>query len=78
MIRFKIDVLKELKKAGYNTTALRQNKIISEGTVQKLRANDGAPVSTATINTICRILKKQPGALLEFIPDTDPAPDQEK
>ena len=69
MIRFKIDVLEELKKAGYNTTRIRKEKIISEGTLQRLRNNNGEPVTTATIDTICKILKKQPAQILEYIPE---------
>jgi putative transcriptional regulator len=71
MIRFKIDILKELKSKGYTTTRIRNEKIISEGTLTRIRTNDGGPVSTTTINTLCNILKRQPGALLEWIPDTD-------
>jgi len=69
MIRFKIDVLEELKKKGYNTNRIRKEKIISEGTLQRIRNNKGEPVTTATINTICEILNKQPAQLLEYIPE---------
>lgn len=69
MIKFKIDVMEALKNKGYTTTKLRKEKIIPEGTLTKLRNNDGSPVTTATINILCNILKKQPGQLLEFIPD---------
>lgn len=68
MIRFKIDVLEELKKQGYNTGRIRKEKIISEGTLQRLRNNAGEPITTATIDTICKILKKQPGQILEYVP----------
>lgn len=75
VIKFKIDVMEALKNKGYTTTKIRNNKIIPEGTLTKLRNNDGAPVSTATINTLCSILKKQPGQLLEYIPDENAAGD---
>lgn len=78
MIRFKIDVMEALKNKGYTTTKIRKEKIIPEGTLTRIRKNDGAPVSTATLNIICSILKKQPGQLLEYIPDEQPATDQEK
>lgn len=76
MIRFKIDIIKALSEKGVNTSEIRKRKIISEGTLQKIRTNKGEPITTATINTICQILKKQPGAILEWIPD--PATDQDK
>lgn len=69
MIKFKIDVLKALSEKGYNTNRIRKEKIIAEGTLQRIRKNNGEPITTATINTICQILKKQPGQLLEWVPD---------
>lgn len=69
MIRFKIDVMEALKNKGYTTTKLRKDKIIPEGTLTKIRNNNGEPITTATLNVLCEILKKQPGQLLEYIPD---------
>lgn len=69
MIKFKIDIIKALAEKGYNTNRIRKEKIISEGTLQRIRNNNGEPVTTATINTICKILKKQPGQIIEFIDD---------
>lgn len=65
-IHYKIDVLQELKSAGYNTSILRKEKIMGEATIQKLRK--GELVSWANINTICSLLKCQPGDILEYIP----------
>ena len=67
MIKFKIDVLNELKKAGYNTGVLRQKKILSEATIQQIRT--GKTPGIKSINVICELLKKQPGQLLEWVPD---------
>lgn len=72
MIRFKIDVLEALKDKGYTTTKLRRDKIIPEGTLTKIRNNSGEPITTATLNVICEILKKQPGQIIEYISDTEP------
>lgn len=72
MIRFKIDIIKALADKGYNTNRIRQEKLIAEGTLQRIRKNDGEPITTTTINTICGLLKKQPGQILEWIPDTEP------
>ena len=78
MIRFKIDIIEALKNKGYTTTKIRKEKIIPEGTLTRIRKNDGAPVSTATLNVICNILKKQPGQIIEWIPDASGVSDQEK
>lgn len=63
-INYKIDVLAALKEAGYSTARIRKEKLIGEATVQQLR--HGKLVSWATIETICRLLKCQPGDLLEY------------
>lgn len=66
---YKIEVLPALKSAGYNTTRLRQEKILSESTIQKLRTNTPG-ISWGNIETICRLLQIQPGDLLEYVPDS--------
>ena len=75
MIKLKIDVLNELKKAGYNTNQMRIKKIMSQSTIDNIRQNTktGAPlnISTKTINIICELLKLQPGAVLEWVPDQE-------
>ena len=37
MLRYKVNILLELKSAGYNTTRLRREKILSESTLQRIR-----------------------------------------
>lgn len=74
MIRYKIDIIKELKNKGYNVTRLRNENILSQATLTAIRK--GGNITTATLNTICNILKKQPGYILEWIPDQET--DQEK
>lgn len=64
-IRYKKNILPELKSAGYTTTRLRKERIMGEATIQKLRQHD--LVSWANINTICRLLNCQPGDILEYI-----------
>lgn len=66
MIRYKFDVLKELREKGYNTTYFRQTKQIGEGTIARLRK--GEPVGMDTLNTICLLLRKQPGDIIEVVP----------
>lgn len=69
MIRYKIDVIEELKKKGYTTTRIRNERILSEATLTNIRRNK--PITTATLDIICSILKKQPGQIIEYIPDTN-------
>lgn len=67
MIVYKFDVLESLKEAGYNSTRLRREKIISESTIQKLRT--GEMISPATLNNICKILDMQPGNIIKYVED---------
>ena len=64
-LKFKVDVLASLKEKGYTTYRIRQEKILSESTVQKLRA--GLGVSWDNLETICELLECQPGDLIEFV-----------
>lgn len=64
-LQFKIDVLAALKEKGITTYKIRQEKILSESTVQKLRAGKG--VSWENLETLCRLLACQPADLLEYV-----------
>lgn len=63
-VKYKIDVLKSLKEAGYNTSRLRKDKLIGEATIQKIR--EGQLVSWATIDTICALLDCNVGDIVEY------------
>ena len=65
--RLKADILAALKEAGYTTYKLRQEKLLGERAIQKLRTGD-LP-SWNELNTICRLLDKQVGDLVEYVPD---------
>ena len=63
-IVYKIEALPALKRAGYNTTRLRREKLLSESTLQKFR--EGKPVSWENLETLCTLLGCQPGDLIEY------------
>ena len=63
-IQYKIDVLAELKKKGYSTARIREEKLIGQSYLQQLRHGD--LVSWKTIDTLCRLLECQPGDLVEY------------
>ena len=67
MIRYKIDILQALREKGYTTYRLQKEKLISAGTVQKIRNGDTS-LSIEMLNTICDLLECQPGDLLEWYP----------
>ena len=65
-IKFKTDVLAALREAGYSSTRLRHEKLMGESYMQQLRR--GELVSWKALDTICTLLKCQPGDLLEYRP----------
>lgn len=68
-MKYKIDVLSALKGCGFTTYKIRKEKLLSESTVQKLRAGIG--VSWENIETICRLLQCQPGDIIEYVADNE-------
>ena len=66
-MRYKIDVLSALKEKGYNTNKIRTEGLLSQSTLQKFRQQQG--VSWENLETLCRLLKCQPGDLLEYTED---------
>lgn len=64
-IRYKIDVMAELKKKGYSSTKIREEKLIGQSYLQQIR--HGELVSWKTIDTICALLDCQVGDLVEYV-----------
>lgn len=64
-IRYRIDILAELKKKGYSSTRIREEKLIGQSYLQQLRR--GELVSWKTLDTICSLLGCQPGDLVEYV-----------
>ena len=64
-IQYKIDIMNELKKAGFTSTKIRVEKLIGQSYLQQIR--HGELVSWKTIDTICTLLDCQPGDLVEYV-----------
>jgi putative transcriptional regulator len=67
-IKYKCDILNELKNKGFTTYKIRKEKLLSEGTLTKLRTNDTA-ITLNNISVICELLDCQPSDLIEYVPD---------
>ena len=65
MLQYKMNVLQELKNAGYSTYRIRAEKILSEGTMQRLRTGSTA-ITVESLGILCNILRGQPGDILEW------------
>ncbi len=69
MLEYKIDVIKELKKIGFNTTVARKTGIFSQETMRKFRNRDTS-ISLDNLNRLCCVLEMQPRDLIKYI-ETD-------
>lgn len=67
MLRYKVDVIALLKQKNYSSYRIRQEKLIGESQLQKIRSGEIA--SKETLNTLCSLLECQPGDLLEYVPE---------
>lgn len=54
-----------LKEKGYPSTRLRNEKIIGQATIQRLRHKQS--VSYEVLAKLCELLQCQPGDLLEYV-----------
>lgn len=66
-MKYKIDVLAELKAKGYSSYKLRHEKLLGERVIQQLREKN--PVSWEVLTRICQLLDCQPGDILEYVED---------
>ena len=66
MITYKIDVIAELKKIGFNTNTAKKTGIFSQSTLDKFRAGD-TRITVDNLNRLCCILEMQPRDILKFI-----------
>ena len=68
-LKYKIDILAALIAAGYNTTRIRKEQLLSQSTLQKIRNKE--PLAWKNIETICKLLNCQPGDIMEYVGDED-------
>ena len=61
------NIPEKLKESGYSTYRIREEKILSEGTMQSIR--EGKPVNIKTIDTICQILHCPIEEVVEILQD---------
>lgn len=67
MLKYKIDVIAALKDAGYSTYRIRQEGLIGQSSLARLK--NGEPIKFAVLDTLCTLLNCQPGDILEYIPE---------
>ena len=58
------------KEKGYSSYRLRQEKLISQAVLQKLRSGKGI-IDSRTVEKLCNLLNCQPGDIMEYVADED-------
>ena len=62
MFVYKINVIDALKEAGYNSTKILKENILSQSAMQKLRKKE--MVGIKTLDQLCGLLNMQPGDII--------------
>ena len=65
-IRYKVDILAELKKKGYSSTRIREEKLIGQSTLSAIKNGTGG-LDAKTLARLCEVLDCQPGDLMEYV-----------
>ncbi|WP_270578112.1 helix-turn-helix domain-containing protein [Anaerostipes caccae] len=66
MLRYKIDIIRELKKVNLTFTTVKKNKVFSQCTMMKFQRGDTS-ISHRNLNRLCSVLKLQPGDILGYV-----------
>lgn len=61
------DIIKMLSRKGWSSYRLRNEKILSESIMTRLRNKES--ITTNTIDKLCELLDCQPGDLIHYVPD---------
>lgn len=69
MIRYKIDVVEELKRHGFNQTRIRKENLLPSQTVTNIRL--GKSITLDTLNKLCLMCRLQPGDIIEVVPSDE-------
>lgn len=69
-IRYKINIIEALKEKGISTYRARKDKLFGEATLQMFRRGEFVS-SGNNLELLCKLLEKQPGDLIEYVPEEE-------
>lgn len=64
-LKFKIDVMAELKKKDLTPKTIRDKRLLSQSVLTDIRRGK-VPVSS--IPALCELLGRQPGSMIKYVP----------
>ena len=62
---WRCDVIQLLKEKGYTTYRIREENILPQSSMQKIR--EGKMISPSGIEVLCELTGKQPGKLIAYV-----------
>lgn len=65
MIRYKIDIMKELTSKGYSYTRIKKEKLLSAQTLENIKI--GKSITLDTLNKVCLMTKLSVGDIIEVV-----------
>lgn len=69
MIKYRTNILKELKDIGYSTYRLRRENLLNVSVQNSLRK--GKYLSFDNLSKVCALLQCQPGDILTYVDDEE-------
>lgn len=66
MIKFKVDIIEELKKININSTILKQSGYIGQKTLTRLRRGE-SNITLKELNKLCCLLECQPRDIIKYV-----------
>lgn len=70
MLKYKFDIIPELKKIGINTTTAKESGVFGQDTMHKFRVGD-ANISMTVLNRLCCVLEMQPRDIIKYVETDD-------
>ena len=64
MIRYKIDIMKELNDKGYNYMRIKKEKLLSAQTLENIK--QGKSITLDTLNKVCLMTKLRVEDIIEM------------
>lgn len=62
-------LLNMMEERGITSYTIKKDKIIGQATLKKIK--EGGDIDTRSIGKLCKLLKCQPGDILEYVDDLE-------
>lgn len=70
MLKYKIDIIEELKKIGVTSANVKDSGIFGQATMKKFKNKDTS-ITLESLNRLCFLLEMQPRDIIKFVETED-------